>query len=164
MNETKVYYSVLNEEEIIAFDDNLDNNSPEIIDGIIDAPLKNEPEIIDMPEENVIISKPTEEETDPNRVSIVGMYGEDLTAKTYVTNPAIAIPLSGVFIPKIPKIIANIPHPIDNSHIQKNTNAIIPNTKDAIQNPFLLFSSFFCFVSVSFSTFSAFSSLISILS
>lgn len=79
-----------NNPEIIAFDDNLDNNSPEIIDGIIDAPLKNEPEIIDMPEENVIISKTTEEETDPNRVSIVGMYGEDLTAKTYVTNPAIA--------------------------------------------------------------------------
>ena len=32
-----------NNPEIIAFDDNLDNNSPEIIDGIIDAPLKNEP-------------------------------------------------------------------------------------------------------------------------
>jgi uncharacterized protein Yka (UPF0111/DUF47 family) len=59
-----------NNPEIIAFDDNLDNNSPEIIDGIIDAPLKNEPEIIDMPEENIIISKPTEEMLHQGKVVI----------------------------------------------------------------------------------------------
>lgn len=78
-----------NNPEIISFDDNLENNT-EIIDGIIDTPENTSPEIIDMPEEQIVISKVEELPTDPNRVSIVGMYGEDLTAKTYVTNPAIA--------------------------------------------------------------------------
>ena len=60
-----------------------------------------------------------------------------------VISPEIAIPLLFDLIPAIPNIIAKTPHGIDIFHKQKNTIDIIPNTNDAIHNPFLLFSSVF---------------------
>lgn len=83
-----------------------------------------------------------------------------MTIKVEITNPiapvikpAIAIPLLIVLIPKIPNVTANIPQGIDIYHKQKNTKATIPNTKEAIQNPFFSFfgsSTFFVCVSSAF--------------
>lgn len=55
----------------------------------------NEIEILDMEENKIEVKTPepivTEQKEEPeDQYSIIKMYGEDLTAKTYVTNPAIA--------------------------------------------------------------------------
>ncbi len=71
--------------EIISFDDDMTSSSDDLSSGIIDVPVKQEVSDQVLPEYNTPITQ-----TDSKEVSIVGMYSEDLTAKKYVTNPAIA--------------------------------------------------------------------------
>lgn len=68
-----------NKPEIISFDDT-NIIVEDLSSGIIDVPINN------IPKENEI----KKEEIQTNPKSIVNMYSEDLTSKTYVTNPAIA--------------------------------------------------------------------------
>lgn len=71
--------------EIISFDDENLNSNNDLSDGIIDVPVASSPTEPDvLPEYN----KPLAIKNDGT--SIIGMYGEDLTTKNYVTNPAIA--------------------------------------------------------------------------
>ncbi len=74
-----------NKPEIISFDDELTSSSEDLSSGIIDVPVKQVVSDQVLPEYNTPITH-----IDGEQTSIVEMYGEDLTAKKYVTNPAIA--------------------------------------------------------------------------
>lgn len=71
--------------EIISFDDEIVTSNEDLSSGIIDVPLQKEVSTQVLPEYKTPITQ-----TDDKEISIVRMYSEDLTAKNYVTNPAIA--------------------------------------------------------------------------
>ena len=74
-----------NKPEIISFDDEVVKTNDDLSNGIIDVPIKQEVAEQVLPQYNEPITK-----IDDQQISIVGMYSEDLTAKKYLTNPAIA--------------------------------------------------------------------------
>lgn len=71
--------------EIISFDEEITNSGNDLSNEIIDVPVKQEEVGKVLPEYSTSV---TQSITSKN--SILAMYGEDLTAKNYVTNPAIA--------------------------------------------------------------------------
>lgn len=74
-----------NKPEIISFDNEIIDSNEKLSSEIIDVPVKQENFNQVLSEYSTPITQ-----TNENEISIVKMYGEDLTAKNYITNPAIA--------------------------------------------------------------------------
>jgi ATP-dependent Clp protease ATP-binding subunit ClpA len=71
--------------EIISFEDENSSLNDNLSNGIIDVPLDKDPSNQILPEYDTSIIDNID-----SSISVVKMYSEDLTAKKYVTNPAIA--------------------------------------------------------------------------